>query len=62
MPKSIKSKSPFRFRLVMSEASDWYVIPADKLTEWQETYRYEEPPDWAQYVCNTWDLTFTDPS
>ena len=37
--------------LVESESCDWYVIPEDKVKEWQDKWAFaDEPPPWAIYV------------
>jgi len=51
-----------RYVLVESESCDWYVIPQEKLKEWNdaELSIADNLPEWAQYV-ELHRLTFTDP-
>lgn len=50
------------YRIVQSEAGDWYIIPADKFDEWKNDlmYTYEGDEDWVNYVGYPHDILIVD--
>jgi len=40
-----------KYIIVRTESYDWFVIPADKETEWHEVYKHENNlPEWAIWI------------